>query len=122
MPGKPLILNEIRIDKDKPRGVVKAKMLSLNHNKLLFVLLERDSSRPIEQIEAAVRIYQNELLNAYYNYDYNLIIKYLGDEDILGMKILENDNNNGSIVFEFSGFQKMDRYRYQIKLQQGRIK
>jgi len=79
---------------------------------LLIFLIEQDADTPIEQIDAILRIHSSNVINAFKNRNYSSIEKYLGDEDILGIKLLEKPDFNYPIEFYFRGLYRMDRYEY----------
>ena len=88
------------------------KWRPMNDQKLIFFFIEQDSDLSIEQIDPVIRVHYKQLTKYYNDNNYSKIEKYLGDEDLLGVKVLENINTN----FKFSGIHKLDKYEYQIKI------
>ena len=88
----------------------------LNIDRLLFLLIEQDSERPKEQLDPIIRVYYRELMEAYHSNDYERIEKYFGDEDLLGIRIIEPLEKGGEVGFTLRGIHKMDRYEYKIEI------
>lgn len=84
------------------------------HKNLIFFIIEIDTDRKLELIEPQIRKNYNALLNAFTIKDYSMIEKYLKDDDILGIKIIENFERE--TILEISDIHRMDRYHYLIQL------
>ncbi len=83
----------------------------------LFFLVERDSGAGIEQIDPVIRVHHQRILEAFKAKDYIELEKYLGDEDLLGFKTISGIEMNKGNEFDISGFYKMDKYEYSIKIE-----
>ena len=88
----------------------------LNIDRLLLLLIEQDSERPKEQLDLIIRVYHRELMEAYHSNDYERIEKYLGDEDVLGIKVIEKFGKNDAVEFKLTGVHKLDKYEYNVKI------
>ena len=82
----------------------------------LLVLIEQDSETPLEQIDPIVRVHYNQLLKASKNRDYKEIEKFIGDEDILGIKTITYQAQGAAIELRFTGMQRLDQYDYLLKI------
>lgn len=88
-------------------------------NSLLIILIERDSETPLEQLDPIIRIQLSRLLSAFGSNDYLELEKYLGDEDLLGMKFLHNFKLHPQANFSFEGIQKLDKFEYQVSIDES---
>ena len=84
--------------------------------KFILFLLEQDSETPIEQLDSTIRINYKKLIEIFNDKDYMEIEKYLGDEDILGIKIIDFQNINSLKTINFQGVHRFDNYNYSIKI------
>ena len=82
----------------------------------LLVLIEQDSETPLEQIDPIIRVHYNQLLKAYKNRNYREIEKFIGDEDILGIKTITYQAQGAAIELRFTGMQRLDQYDYLLKI------
>lgn len=87
----------------------------ITHKNLIVFIIEIDTDKKIEFIEPQIRKNHQALLKAYATKDYSMIERYLKDDDILGIKEIENFERGMSI--EISDIHRMDRYHYQITFQ-----
>lgn len=83
---------------------------------VLFLILEQDSETPVEQIDAIFRIHHAKILQAFDNSDYLELEKYLGDEDLIGYKVINEMDHPETLGFDFTGVYKLDSYHYRIRL------
>ena len=63
-----------------------ADKISEQNNSVIFFLLEIDSDKKLDEIESEVRMNYKGLINAYNKKDYTEIEKYIGDDDLMGIK------------------------------------
>lgn len=90
---------------------------SINHNsEVLFLLLEQDSETPLDQIDAIFRIHYKSIIEAFDNMDYLEIEKYLGNEDLMGYKVVKGIRRSAGFDFDFKGVYKLDKFHYRISL------
>lgn len=82
---------------------------------LILFLLEMDSEKTIEQIEPLVRANHKKLIDSYYKRNYLEIEKCIGDDDLLGIKVMNNFKKN--TLIEFSDIHRMDRFKYSLTFQ-----
>ena len=80
--------------------------------KYILFLIELDSEKTNFGIDPIVRLYFKELLNCFMNKDYFCIENYLGDEDLLGVRICSIRDQ-----IRFEGRHKLDKYNYSITLE-----
>jgi hypothetical protein len=113
----PLFYQRIKMDNvnNKKQYSLKVNTLIEAKNLILF-LLEQDTDRPILKIDSIPRTNYNALFQAHHGRNYSVIEKYLGDEDILGIKVLTSVKYTTPIAFTFQGIQKLDRYEYLISI------
>lgn len=115
--NEPLVSKELLL---AGKGAIKTFRASikqeLNIDRLLFLLIEQDSERPKEQLDPIIRVYYRELMEAYHSHDYDRIEKYLGDEDVLGIKVIERFGKKGAVEFKLTGIHKLDKYEYHVKI------
>ena len=83
---------------------------------LLFLLIEQDFDRPIEQIDPVVRVQHKDLLAAFKRRDYDQIRRYLGSEDLLGYWMINDFDPDKSITHKIEGVYKLDWYDYTIEI------
>jgi len=83
---------------------------------LLFLMIEQDFDRPIEQIDPVVRVQHEALLAAFKRRDYQQIRRYLGSEDLLGYKLIPDFQPNQPFTFKIEGVYKLDWYEYEMDI------
>lgn len=112
-----LFSKELKLDeKNRSKTTWFSTNKNLTKSKLLFLLIEQDSETPIEQIDPIVRIHYQQIIKAFESGNYIEIEKFLGDEDVLGIKTISKLSNRTSIKFRFSGIHKLDKFEYVIRL------
>lgn len=84
-------------------------------NVVLF-LIELDTDNSSEIIENKIKERSKELMDAYLTNDYPVIQRYLGDDDILGIKTIKTYNKKQPVSIGFNGIYRMDRYIYTINI------
>jgi hypothetical protein len=84
------------------------------NNTIIFFLLEIDSDKKLSDIEPDVRLHYKELISAYNKKNYTEIEKYIGDDDLMGIKKIEDIKSNSPVYFEFNDLYKMDRFSYSV--------
>lgn len=117
MLSEPILSSNFKLDETNLSRKISLSRSSLIGNNLLFILIERDSETPIEQIDPIIRVHYNEIYRVFKERNYIEIEKYLGDEDILGMKMISNFEETTIVEFEMKGVHKMDKYEYRIKIE-----
>ena len=78
----------------------------------LVALIELDSSLSNDQISNRVKEHYISLLEIYKTHDLRMMEVILGDEDLLGIHIMDPKDR----TINFDGTWRMDRYEYQINL------
>ena len=76
----------------------------------LLLVIEQDEMKPIEQIDPVIRVFHPEIKAAYEAADRLTIERYLGGEDLLGLKIFREFPDQ----LKFDGMYKLDRFKYQL--------
>jgi len=114
---KPLLAEYFVLDSLIRLRDFKFERLAKDDKNMLVFLLEVDSEKSVVEIESVVRQDYQILLDAYHAKDWKGIKKILGDDDVLGGKIISLDKS--AAQFRFSGIQKMDRYMFLIELSRG---
>lgn len=82
---------------------------------LMCFLIEQDTDSPVEQLESAILVHFPSIIQAYQSRDYIALEKYLGDEDLLGVKKIPT-RSLGPISIRFRGVHKLDKYDYKVIL------
>lgn len=103
-------------DKKEARLFWKTDTASLKQD-LLFLLIEQDFDRPLEQLDPTFRIHHTAILEAYRKRDYQAIKKFFGSEDLLGYKVIRAEEAQNPIQFKIEGVHKLDWYEYEVQLQ-----
>lgn len=84
---------------------------------LFLLLLEKDSQHTIEQIDPVIRLSYDKIYSLYEARDTPALVSYLGKDDLLGMAHIDlRDFLSKTLLLEFKGIQKMDRYAYLVYL------
>ena len=82
----------------------------------LFLLIEYDTQKPSEQRNPIWRIYHQEIRTLYEAGDRIGIGKYLGNDDLLGLKVITGETIINGTNLECKGFHNMDKYHYSIEI------
>lgn len=109
--SKPVFLSYFILNKNKMSDTLHyADKINEQNNTIIFFLLEIDSDKKLEDIETNVRMNYKALINAYSKRDYTEIEKYIGDDDLMGIKKAMNVKNKRPVNFEFNDIYQMDRF------------
>jgi hypothetical protein len=115
---EPLFRQKLRIDLKHLSREFKCKPGPNAANRpLLLFLIEQDADLPVPQIDSTLRVSHREIIKAYKSGTYTAIERYLGDEDILGAKVISNLNFSTATVIYFTGSYKLDKYEYQVTIE-----
>ena len=114
--NSPLVSKQLLLDKSNSNKTFRHNLDSAAYSvsKLLVFLIESDTDRSLETLEPVIRIHYKAIEKAYKNHDFNSIEKYLGDEDVLGVKTINNPDWNKGLQVHFKGIHKLDFYDYRI--------
>ena len=89
VPGAPVFCKKLTLDvANRSESALWPAGNNLKGGTLLFLLIELDPEKPVEQTGPVVRVYYPQLIQAFVARDYRGIEKYLGDEDLLGVKVI----------------------------------
>jgi hypothetical protein len=114
----PLFRQKLRIDlKNLSRQFQFRLDKRFADHPLLLFLLEQDSEIPVPQIDSVLRVSHRAIMKEFNTRNYFGIEKYLGDEDILGFKVISKLDYTGPNIFHFSGMYKLDKYEYQVRIE-----
>lgn len=83
---------------------------------ILFLLIEQDAETPVEQLDPIIRVQHRHLMRAYEADDYSAISKYLGDEDLLGIRTFDPPPQGKIVSLRFEGVHRMDKYAYVVQM------
>lgn len=113
----PLLQKTLELDsQNKEKHFIWDKKDIPEGQDLLFLLLEQDFDTPIEQIDPILRIHYLSIIDAFKKRDYQKIRTYLGTEDFLGYKTIENFSFAKAHTFNIKGVYKLDLYEYEISI------
>ncbi len=82
-----------------------------------LILIERDSDRPLTQIDPIIRVHHKVIRDAFKTRDYKLVESYLGDEDVLGYSKVLFDEAGRTAPITFKGIHRLDTFEYLISIQ-----
>jgi hypothetical protein len=83
---------------------------------ILLVLAELDTERSPEQVEKLVRKNFKEIMDCLDKRDLIALQQYIGDDDIIGIKILKAKERSVKTTFSFQGRYKLDKFLYRIEI------
>ncbi|MFL5766065.1 MAG: hypothetical protein ACJ77K_19120 [Bacteroidia bacterium] len=113
--GNPLASTYTVFDKGRKSDTLvcnnTAEMMGKN---LIVFLLEMDSDKKAEQVDPLIRKNYRELAKAYISKNYLEIERLIGDDDILGIEMI--DELKHPELIQFSDIHRMDRFDYTIKI------
>jgi hypothetical protein len=92
---------------------------SFANQALLLFLIEQDSALPISQIDSMVRVDHRAIIQEFNSRNYTGIEKYLGDEDVLGVKVIPKMDYTIANIISFRGRYKLDKYDYLVKFEKA---
>lgn len=101
----PLVSTKLIFDKNNKNQIISIP----KKETLILFFIEEDSFRTSIQIEPIVRVYFKEIMNTN---GYEEIRKYLGEDDLLGTKII----NKKTSAFSISGKSSLDKYEYSFEI------
>ncbi|MCR9250611.1 MAG: hypothetical protein NXI20_09305 [bacterium] len=83
-----------------------------SHDQVLCVFVEYDSDRSLDSVAYDLEINIDSALVAFDRRDYKLIEEIIGDEDILGYKMINIQRSDSVRV---TGIHKFDKYEYMLR-------
>jgi hypothetical protein len=99
---------------DSTHSEVSALWQAPIDRKFLVLMIEQDSESPIEQLDPVLRVHYQTLIDSFQEHDLSAIKKHLGDEDLLGISILDGVDPTMPTLLEFKGIHRADSYRYEM--------
>ncbi len=116
------LLNEYFVMDSINRKKEMSFFVSYNTHDLLLLLAELDTEREPDQVEKLIRKNFKEIMDCINKRDLIAIKKYIGDDDILGIRMIKKAEHTKGITFPFQGRFKLDKYLYKIELKrQGEV-
>lgn len=114
---EPLVYQEILFDQQKRQHQVNIGRGDLkNTNSYIIYWIEYESNQSFQRRTPVYRLYHNEI-NTAYKVRQNLILKkYLGTDDLLGVKELRYDELIQPMEFLFEGILNLEKYRYTVRI------
>ena len=88
----------------------------LQSSDLLFIMLEIDTDKEISEVERLVEQNLKPLQAAIENQDRIAQKEILGDDDILGIKLITAEELSSLHKFRIQGFHKVDQFEYEFIL------
>lgn len=110
--AEPVFTYQTTLDQQKTSDTLRFNVP--NQQPMILFLVERDSDKDLASIEPILRIYAEQITEAYHQMDYKTISKYLGDEDILGIKTYAWSQS--ATVIELKRRHKLDKYHYKLTI------
>lgn len=92
----------------------------IGERSMLLFLLEQDSETPLLQIDSMLRVNHRDIMTEFKKRNYTGIEKFLGDEDVLGYKMISALDYNAPNLYSFFGVYKLDKYEYWVKIETAR--
>jgi len=115
--NNPIVSETLLFDEKNRIHKVELVATKLNQEKrYLLLLIEYDTDKPAEQRNPIWRIYHQEINDLYQSGDRLAIGKYIGNDDLLGLKQLTGSTMLSGTTIEFKGFHNMDKYLYEISI------
>lgn len=113
-----LFSKQLKLDeKNRSKNFWLTTHRELTKGRLILFLIEQDADTPVEQIDPILRVHYKPIIKAYRGGNYLEIEKYLGDEDVLGIKTISKLDRETPAEFNFYGIHKLDKYEYSIRLE-----
>ena len=91
-------------------------IVSDTNNDLLLLLAELDTEKDPDQVEKLIRKNFKQIMDCINKRDIVAIQKYIGDDDIIGIKMIKKAERTKGITLAFQGRFKLDKYLYKIEL------
>ncbi|MEL7148248.1 MAG: hypothetical protein AAFO69_17880 [Bacteroidota bacterium] len=104
--GDPVLTRRVTLDQQNNSDTLS--MVIAETKPLLMFLLEQDTNKKLTAIEPILRVYTEQVIEAYNQMDYKIIEKYLNDDDILG--VCSYDWSTETTIVEFKSRHKLDKY------------
>lgn len=115
---EPLFRQKIRIDLKHLSRQFKCKLdQGVTDRPLLLFLIEQDAELPVSHIDSTLRVSHHAIMTEFNAGNYSGIEQYIGDEDILGAKVISKLNFSQPNDFYFTGMYKLDKYEYQVTIE-----
>lgn len=115
--GPPVLQQTMLLDLNhRKKNFLWKKDSSLIGRDLLFLMIEQDYETPIEQLDPIIRVQHKHIIDAFKKRDYQKMRTYLGTEDFLGYKTLQNFSLATDYSFNIKGVYKLDLYEYEINI------
>ncbi len=89
---------------------------NLQGKSVFLVLIEQDDDLPIDHLDSIIRNHKPQIIRDFKANAYSSIRSYLGDEDVLGVRVVSLANLNEPIEIRMYGIHKADTYEYQIQI------
>lgn len=114
--AKPLAVQSFTMTKEKNTKIITTNRVVFLDKKLLVVLFELDSENPVDHIDKSFRTNYKQVLNEYKIKNYSGLEELIGDDDLLGVRIIDKFQCDGKIDFSFNRVYKLDKYDYRIEM------
>ncbi|MEO1053948.1 MAG: hypothetical protein AAFX87_25145 [Bacteroidota bacterium] len=111
-----LVKKQVFNAKETTYKIDASSLLKAKSDKLLFFFIEQDVNRSVEQIDPVLRVHHKRITELFDEHELYKLEKYLGDEDLLGIKVISKFQSKNKFCFAFSGYHKGDRYHYLVEL------
>ncbi len=81
-----------------------------------IVLIERDTDQSTDEVEKMVSSRYFEIVSYYFKKGNFGIEEFIDDNDIIGIKSINDIEKSKAVEFGFNGFFKLDKYEYRLTL------
>lgn len=114
---KPILAKYTVLDSAQRKSMMTFAV-SNDQSDILLILAELDTDRTPDVAEKMIRTNFRNIIACLDKKDLVALQKYVGDDDIIGIKKLEKTDLTKGISFSFQGRYKLDKFLYRIELKE----
>ena len=111
--SKPIVSEFFVLDSAQREKQI-TRPIEMGNVRMLFILMELDTDRSPDQVEHIFRKSYAQILNLFTKKDLIALQKIIGDDDLIGFKVIENSAPGSKQNFSFQGRYKLDKFSYRI--------
>jgi hypothetical protein len=113
--SSPLLADYFVLDSATRKKQVQFSSIEASHD-VILVLAELDTDKAPEQVEKLIRKNFFLIMDCLDKKDLIALQKYIGDDDIIGIKVIKEVDRTKGIDFSFQGRYKLDKFLYKIEV------